>query len=429
LDQDDDGVLDANDAFPADASETIDTDNDGVGNNADLDDDGDGVLDVSDAFPRDASEWADFDGDGIGDNADPNTVADNVAPIAYAVSISADPSISFIEQNLVASDPDGDTIVYELVSEEAGAGYTLAYVSPDIGTLYVTIAADYVGTLNILYRVTDGQLFSETAQVEISVGEITTEDDYLGAEDVAPRTYAGFEIYSIGGELLGIPGEDAVLPARVDLSSNFPTAGNQGAQGSCVGWAVGYALKTYQEKLENAWSLNTFDHIFSPSFIYNQIKGGDSCDAGSSIHKALQMIVDQGAATWSAMPYYGDEFSCLTQPTTQIREDANNFRASRWAKVDSTRAAKAALVNRLPVVLGIDVYQPLKNLKGSSSVYNTAEGALLGGHAVTVVGYDDDQFGGAFHVINSWGVEIGETMDFFGCLTAFIPRSSKKRIS
>ena len=45
LDSDGDGVDDASDAFPNDASEILDTDGDGVGNNADLDDDGDGYSD------------------------------------------------------------------------------------------------------------------------------------------------------------------------------------------------------------------------------------------------------------------------------------------------------------------------------------------------------------------------------------------------
>ena len=44
------------DAFPTDATETVDTDEDGVGN--------------SDWAPNDASESADSDGDGVGDNAD-----------------------------------------------------------------------------------------------------------------------------------------------------------------------------------------------------------------------------------------------------------------------------------------------------------------------------------------------------------------------
>ena len=69
-DDDNDGVPDESDALPLDASETIDTDSDGIGNNADTDDDGDGVADESDAFPLDASETTDTDADGVGDNAD-----------------------------------------------------------------------------------------------------------------------------------------------------------------------------------------------------------------------------------------------------------------------------------------------------------------------------------------------------------------------
>ncbi|WP_404343736.1 PQQ-binding-like beta-propeller repeat protein [Pseudoalteromonas mariniglutinosa] len=69
-DDDNDGVLDADDAFPLDSSETLDTDGDGIGNNKDNDDDNDGVLDVDDAFPLDSSETLDTDGDGIGNNKD-----------------------------------------------------------------------------------------------------------------------------------------------------------------------------------------------------------------------------------------------------------------------------------------------------------------------------------------------------------------------
>ena len=44
-DDDGDGVIDSEDAFPLDNTETTDTDSDGIGNNADTDDDGDGVID------------------------------------------------------------------------------------------------------------------------------------------------------------------------------------------------------------------------------------------------------------------------------------------------------------------------------------------------------------------------------------------------
>ena len=46
IDTDGDGILDADDAFPNDATEWLDTDQDGLGNTADQDDDGDGFIDT-----------------------------------------------------------------------------------------------------------------------------------------------------------------------------------------------------------------------------------------------------------------------------------------------------------------------------------------------------------------------------------------------
>ena len=70
IDSDADGVPNEQDAFPFDPNESIDTDQDGIGNNEDLDDDDDDYLDNNDAFPLDRTEWMDTDNDGIGDNAD-----------------------------------------------------------------------------------------------------------------------------------------------------------------------------------------------------------------------------------------------------------------------------------------------------------------------------------------------------------------------
>ena len=41
-------MLNADDAFPLDPTESVDTDGDGIGDNADTDDDGDGVADEVD---------------------------------------------------------------------------------------------------------------------------------------------------------------------------------------------------------------------------------------------------------------------------------------------------------------------------------------------------------------------------------------------
>ena len=62
-DYDSDGVGDALDLFPTDATEDSDNDGDGIGDNADIDDDNDGVTDLYDWNSTNASE-EDFDGDG-----------------------------------------------------------------------------------------------------------------------------------------------------------------------------------------------------------------------------------------------------------------------------------------------------------------------------------------------------------------------------
>ena len=80
LDDDGDGVLDADDAFPLDATESVDTDGDGVGDNAD-------------AFPDDASESVDTDGDGIGDNQDLVNSGSYLGR-AYHMTASTSPNLS-----------------------------------------------------------------------------------------------------------------------------------------------------------------------------------------------------------------------------------------------------------------------------------------------------------------------------------------------
>lgn len=116
-DSDGDGVPDLNDAFLNDPSESVDTDGDGTGNNADSDDDGDGVADATDAFPLDATESVDTDGDGIGNNADTDDDGDGLTDQVEAT----------LGTNPLNPDSDGDGIndgsdPQPLVADSGSAG-------------------------------------------------------------------------------------------------------------------------------------------------------------------------------------------------------------------------------------------------------------------------------------------------------------------
>jgi uncharacterized repeat protein (TIGR02543 family) len=73
-DTDGDTVKDGADAFPLDPAETLDTDRDGIGDNADTDDDGDGYSDTDETNIHHTNpKRADSDGDGLTDPAEIET--------------------------------------------------------------------------------------------------------------------------------------------------------------------------------------------------------------------------------------------------------------------------------------------------------------------------------------------------------------------
>lgn len=78
VDADNDGVADAQDAFPNDPSESADTDSDGIGNNADVDDDGDGLIEIASLQELD---WMRFDLEGTSLNDGNGTVSSDGCPI------------------------------------------------------------------------------------------------------------------------------------------------------------------------------------------------------------------------------------------------------------------------------------------------------------------------------------------------------------
>ena len=113
-DTDRDGVNDGQDAFPTDPSETTDSDGDGVGNNIDAfpfdssetqDSDSDGIGDNADAFPNDASETLDTDSDGVGNNADVDDDGDGLSDIDE-LNLGTDPLLSDTDSDGTDDDQD-----------------------------------------------------------------------------------------------------------------------------------------------------------------------------------------------------------------------------------------------------------------------------------------------------------------------------------
>ena len=199
-----------------------------------------------------------------------------------------------------------------------------------------------------------------------------------------------------GIPLASTPAGGMDLPTSVDLSDKLPPVGNQGMQQSCVAWAVAYALKSYQEKLESGQQME-----FSPSFIYNQINNG--LNAPTYVTDALNVLSQQGVCPLNEMPY--DQNDWVTKPSQQATADAKKFRIDYWRKINHTdiKEVKAHLAAGYPVVIGATVSEEfVHNGKDTWKEPGTAEG----GHCMLLVGYDDAK--NAFKVMNSWGPEWGD---------------------
>jgi hypothetical protein len=200
----------------------------------------------------------------------------------------------------------------------------------------------------------------------------------------------------------------------VDLSSQMPPVGNQGNQGSCVAWAVGYYHKTHQEWLEHGWDVSQAAHQVSPAYIYNQINGGG--DYGAYFEDAQTILCDQGACSMQDFPY--NQSDCTSWPSESAFSHGILWRskAAYWIDVSNDAGVsrvKARLDSGFTTVLGIDVWGNFDNIQNYNYTYCASErtGSDRGGHGVTFVGYDDSKATsdgtGAFKMVNSWGTGWG----------------------
>ncbi|MCZ2357015.1 MAG: C1 family peptidase [Bacteroidia bacterium] len=223
------------------------------------------------------------------------------------------------------------------------------------------------------------------------------------------------------------------LPASASLHEYAPRRVSQGSQGSCVAFSSAYAARTILECIATGKSPDSL--IFSPAFLYNQIRLSD-CSGGSYIQDAMEKMMSEGVVRWQDFPY--DPNNCDRLPNQQQKQSAKEFKIAGYNRltrgssfdidldaIKQNIAKKAPVVVALPVggtfddLFGSKIWKPTPNDYKELEKYKKRQRSALGGHAMCLIGYNDNIEGGSVEIMNSWGSEFGESGIFWMPYKAF----------
>jgi len=195
------------------------------------------------------------------------------------------------------------------------------------------------------------------------------------------------------------------LPLTVSLKEYTPTPGNQGYTSTCAAWSSAYAGRTILDAVKYNWNKKQIDsNAYSPSFIYNQIRMNKTCNGGTSLIDALEVLKNEGGVKYNE---FG--FECSREVTDLEKKKAGEYRIIEYRDIFSNQntnkvqLAKKSLAEKHPVIIALDCPPSLDNTKDVLKVDSSEYKNWGRGHGLAVIGYDDHKYGGAFEIINSWG--------------------------
>lgn len=209
--------------------------------------------------------------------------------------------------------------------------------------------------------------------------------------------------------LAEVPQFRAFYPAAWDLSPMMPPPGNQGQQGSCVAWAVGYAARSYYLKRDLAADVSQAENILSPAFVFNSLRTPrGNCTGGTAITAALDLLKSEGGVPLNALPYSASDCYALPSPAL-LQEFSTRFRIKGYDRVEGSNLddVKGQLYGGNPVIFAIDLPPAFDHYGAASGIIDDAvDSGPSHGHAMVLVGYDDARQ--AFRFVNSWGKDWGD---------------------
>ena len=201
----------------------------------------------------------------------------------------------------------------------------------------------------------------------------------------------------------------APIPVSFDFTKSMSPVRNQKNEGTCVAFASAVGVKEFQDKKEYHKLIR-----LSPRFLYNLCKKFDGIpfEDGTYPRIAMKVLLNYGVCHESFWPYLSQK---KTFPRPGADKDALKFKIKAYARIKSQLEMKRSLLINGPFVAGVKVYKSwfTEKVKRSGFVpIPKPKEDLVGGHAICIVGYDDQS--AIFKFKNSWGANWGS--DGYGYL-------------
>lgn len=186
-------------------------------------------------------------------------------------------------------------------------------------------------------------------------------------------------------------------PVSVDWRNNggnwVTPIKNQANCGSCVSFAT---CATLESRVRIACKNAGFSIDLSEAHLF-YCGCGNCCGTGWNFPPALNFCKTTGVGKETDFPYTPGNQPCKAGVAPYIKID-------NWTAILSVADRKNILATKGPVVAGMAVFQDFYSYR--TGVYRHVTGALVGYHAVSVIGYDDSLQ--CWIAKNSWGPGWGD---------------------
>jgi C1A family cysteine protease len=199
------------------------------------------------------------------------------------------------------------------------------------------------------------------------------------------------------------------LPQSVDLRAKMPKVYDQGQLGSCTAQAIAASIQydMIREKKR--------DYIPSRLFIYYNervLENSINSDSGAEIRDGIKTVHGVGYCSEKILPYTIAKFK--TQPSQKCYSDASKHKIMNYERLSrDIEVFKSCLSEGNAIIFGFSVYESFESKETSTTgivSMPTKYEDQLGGHAVVMVGYTEDN---KFICRNSWGENWGDKGYFY----------------